>query len=43
MFQTTNSASKLEQVLKAGHFAMTAETSPPDAAFLFTSLLYFFF
>ncbi len=24
--------SKLEQVLKAGHFAMTAETSPPDAA-----------
>ena len=25
-------ASKLEQVLGAGHFAMTAETSPPDAA-----------
>jgi len=24
--------SKLAQVLKAGHFAMTAETSPPDAA-----------
>ncbi|MCP4431912.1 MAG: hypothetical protein GY806_13100 [Gammaproteobacteria bacterium] len=24
--------SKLEQVLSAGHFAMTAETSPPDAA-----------
>jgi len=24
--------SKLEQVLRAGHFAMTAETSPPDAA-----------
>ena len=25
-------SSKLEQVLKAGQFAMTAETSPPDAA-----------
>ena len=24
--------SKLEQVLRAGQFAMTAETSPPDAA-----------
>ena len=24
--------SKLEKVLRAGHFAMTAETSPPDAA-----------
>ncbi len=24
--------SKLQQVLQAGHFAMTAETSPPDAA-----------
>ena len=30
MTQTT--PSKLAQVLQAGHFAMTAETSPPDAA-----------
>ena len=26
------STSKLQQVLEAGHFAITAETSPPDAA-----------
>jgi methylenetetrahydrofolate reductase (NADPH) len=32
MTQTTDTGSKLQQVLKAGHFAMTAETSPPDAA-----------
>ena len=32
MTQTTHTGSKLQQVLKAGHFAMTAETSPPDAA-----------
>ncbi len=32
MIQTTSTDSKLQQVLKAGHFAMTAETSPPDAA-----------
>ena len=29
---TDNNPSKLAQVLKAGHFAMTAETSPPDSA-----------
>ncbi len=29
---TQSAPSKLEQVLKASHFAMTAETSPPDAA-----------
>lgn len=29
---TQSAASKLAQVLQAGHFAMTAETSPPDAA-----------
>ena len=29
---TDTTPSKLAQVLKAGHFAMTAETSPPDAA-----------
>ena len=28
----TTSAGKLEQVLRDGHFALTAETSPPDAA-----------
>jgi len=32
MTQTTDAGSKLQKVLKAGHFAMTAETSPPDAA-----------
>ena len=32
MTQATDSGSKLQQVLKAGQFAMTAETSPPDAA-----------
>ena len=32
MTQTTSTDSKLQQVLNAGHFAMTAETSPPDAA-----------
>ncbi|MFT5657208.1 MAG: methylenetetrahydrofolate reductase (NADPH) [Gammaproteobacteria bacterium] len=29
---THSTISKLETVLRAGHFAMTAETSPPDAA-----------
>jgi len=29
---TQSAPSKLAQVLQAGHFAMTAETSPPDAA-----------
>ena len=29
---TQSTPSKLAQVLQAGHFAMTAETSPPDAA-----------
>lgn len=28
----TTATGKLEQVLRAGHFALTAETSPPDAA-----------
>ena len=32
MTQATDSGSKLQQVLNAGQFAMTAETSPPDAA-----------
>jgi len=32
MTQTTDTGSKLQQVLNAGQFAMTAETSPPDAA-----------
>ena len=32
MSHTTSTDSKLQQVLKAGHFTMTAETSPPDAA-----------
>ena len=32
MIRTTSTDSKLQQVLKAGHFALTAETSPPDAA-----------
>jgi 5,10-methylenetetrahydrofolate reductase len=32
MILTTTTDSQLQQVLKAGHFAMTAETSPPDAA-----------
>ncbi len=32
MTQVIDSGSKLQQVLNAGHFAMTAETSPPDAA-----------
>jgi len=32
MTQSTDSGSKLRRVLKAGQFAMTAETSPPDAA-----------
>ncbi len=32
MTHATDSGSKLQQVLKAGQFAMTAETSPPDAA-----------
>ena len=32
MTQATDSGSKLQQVLKSGQFAMTAETSPPDAA-----------
>jgi 5,10-methylenetetrahydrofolate reductase len=32
MTKVINSGSKLQQVLNAGQFAMTAETSPPDAA-----------
>ncbi len=32
MTQTTSNGSKFQQVLNAGQFAMTAETSPPDAA-----------
>ena len=32
MNEAVTTCSKLQQVLKAGHFAMTAETSPPDAA-----------
>ncbi len=32
MIHTTSTNSKLQQVLNLGHFAMTAETSPPDAA-----------
>lgn len=32
MPKSEKTCSKLQQVLEAGHFAMTAETSPPDAA-----------
>ena len=32
MTQTASTGSKLQQVLQAGQFSMTAETSPPDAA-----------
>jgi methylenetetrahydrofolate reductase (NADPH) len=32
MIQPASTNSKLQQVLQAGQFAMTAETSPPDAA-----------
>lgn len=32
MVQINNTDSKLQQVLEAGQFAMTAETSPPDTA-----------
>ena len=32
MNEPVTTCSKLQQVLQAGHFAMTAETSPPDAA-----------
>ena len=32
MTQADETGSKLQQVLQAGQFAMTAETSPPDAA-----------
>jgi methylenetetrahydrofolate reductase (NADPH) len=32
MNEPVTTCSKLQQVLQAGHFALTAETSPPDAA-----------